>query len=630
MCGIVGSWHNKIPKDYRDRFDVAIDSMKSRGPDSRGCFIESASEGTIAFGHRRLSIIDLSNGGHQPMHSLDKRYSIIFNGMIYNFKELRSELNDLGVKFLSSSDTEVLLSSWITWKENCLSKIVGMFSFVIFDRHEQNFICVRDRFGMKPFFYSLVDNNFIFASEASAIRLLLDNKAELNLQRCYDYLVFGDQDNTNETFVKNVMQLPAGCLLKFNFLKKDKVHLRRWWYPAIEKNENIDFEKAANILKNKFFENIQNHLRSDVSVGAALSGGIDSSSTVCAIRSLYPNREINTFSYIAKKKNLSEEKWVDIINDYTKAKEHKIFVDIDNLSSELDNIIKIQGEPFLDTSILAEYLIFKEAKKKGIKVILEGQGGDELLGGYYGYPGARLHSLISEKKYLEAYKFSKNWKKLHNKSSFDVFSRIGQEILSNPLKNLALNLIGKNTKPDWINYKAINSKNINYTIPNHIKNSKTSKRKLISKLRANIFNGGLPALLRYADRSSMSFSIECRLPFLTSDIAEFMFSLPEEFLVSKFGETKYIFRHSMKGIVPDQVLNRNDKIGFTTPEEEWLKLIKPSIKKWLEKPCKLSFLNKDNYKKEILLALDEKKPYSNQIWRMINFYRWVQINNFDQ
>lgn len=623
MCGIIGSWHKDCPKNYKNDFSNGLDLLLKRGPDDKDFFIENTNIGAVSFGHRRLSIIDLTDGGRQPMHSFDKRYSIVFNGMIYNYKELKLQLESLGIKFISNSDTEVLLQSWIFWKEDCLKKITGMFSFAIYDRKLKNLICVRDQFGMKPLFYYHDKNQFIFSSESSVILSLLKFEKKINLQKCYDYLIFSNQDNSEETFFDKIMQLKAGSILKFDF-KEGNLTTKRWWYPSIEQKGKLDFKVCAKDIREKFLEKIKIHLRSDVPIGIALSGGIDSSAIACATRYLNPKKEINTFSYISEDLNLNEEKWIKKINSFINSNSNYVYAE-DDFIQDLDDVIKIQGEPFLDTSIVTEYLIFKKAKEKGIKVMLEGQGGDELICGYNGYPGSRLYSLLLEGQYKNFYEFFKNWKKINKKKDFDLISRFGQEVLPSSFKNLALKIIGKKFKPNWLNIDYLKKNNVELQNPNNLNYKKIPGRTLISKLRENIFSGGLPALLRYADRSSMAFSIECRLPFLTQELSEYMFSLPENFLISNQAQTKYIFREAMKGIVPDPILNREDKIGFATPEENMLKKNKSKIISWLNDDYENPLIKKEKFKKEIIKTLNGDKKYNNKIWRMINFYRWSQL-----
>jgi len=623
MCGIIGSWHKNCPINYKTDLSNALELLIKRGPDDKDLFIEKRDGGTVSFGHRRLSIIDLTSGGHQPMHSYDNRYSIVFNGMIYNYKELKLELENLGIKFVSNSDTEVLLQSWIFWKEDCLKKLVGMFSFVIYDRKLKNLFCVKDQFGMKPLFYFYDKEKFIFSSEIYPILSLLKSKPKINLQRSYDYLLFGNQDNLEDTFIDKIKQLKAGSILKFSY-EKNFLNIKRWWYPPIEERKNLNFGDSVQKLKEKFLEKVKIHLRSDVPIGIALSGGIDSSAITCAVRHLNPNCEINTFSYISEDSNLNEKKWITIVNDFTKSKSNFVFAGND-FSTDLDNVIKIQGEPFLDTSIITEYLIFKKAKENGIKVMLEGQGGDELLCGYNGYPGSRLYSLLLDKEYIDFFNFSRNWRTSHQKRFYDLIVRFGQEILPSNYKNIALKIIGKDFTPKWLNIDYLEKENLQFKLPENLFYNKLPGRTLISKLRENIFSGGLPALLRYADRSSMAFSIECRLPFLTQDFSEYIFSLPENFLISDRAQTKYIFREAMKGIVPESILNRNDKIGFATPEENMLKKIKSKINIWLDSDYENPLIKKKLFKDEIIKTLNGQKPYNNQVWRMINFYRWSQL-----
>jgi asparagine synthase (glutamine-hydrolysing) len=312
------------------------------------------------------------------MHTPSGRFSIVFNGEIYNYLELKKELKSLGIHFKTNSDTEVLLAAWEHWGEDSLKRLVGMFAFAIFDRNEKRLTCVRDGFGIKPLLFAYGDGAFVFGSEIGAIKALRPQPLELDWQRAYDYLVHGDYDNGPRSFVAGVSHVLPGHLVTLDTVTGELKEQLRWWQPEIVQHD-IGYGEATEAVREKFLNSIRVHLRSDVAIGAALSGGLDSSAVVCAMRHLEPDLKIKTFSFIARDNPLSEEFWVDQVNHFVGAEAHKVLVKPEDLARDLDDMIKAQGEPFGSTSIYAQYRVFEAAKAQGVIVTLDGQGADEAL-----------------------------------------------------------------------------------------------------------------------------------------------------------------------------------------------------------------------------------------------------------
>jgi asparagine synthase (glutamine-hydrolysing) len=413
MCGILGTFtHHPLP-DQDQRLQSALAALHHRGPDDRGLESFDAVGGRLSLGHARLSIIDLSPGGHQPMHSPTGRYTIVFNGEIYNYRELRQELRALGHAFHTDSDTEVLLATWAQWGTQGLRRLTGMFAFAVYDREARTLTLVRDAFGIKPLFYRIDGGALCFSSEVPSLLELLPAKPELNLQRAYNYLVWGQYDNGSDTFYQGIHHLSPGHWLRIDLQQlavyRPTDQSVRWWWPSIEERTDLSFEDAAAQLREMFLNSVRLHLRSDVPVGAALSGGVDSSAVVCAMRYLEPDMPIHTFSFVARGSSVDEEAWVDIVNTQVGAIAHKIVVSPEELALDLDDMIRAQGEPFGGTSIYAQYRVFKAAREAGIVVTLDGQGADELLAGYNGYPHGYLRSLLDERRYLEIPAFLSAW-----------------------------------------------------------------------------------------------------------------------------------------------------------------------------------------------------------------------------
>ena len=627
MCGIFGMFKRSPDKDFQQRLFLASSLLRHRGPNDEGCDISEVSGGVLALGQTRLSIIDLSPAGHQPLYSFDKRYAIVFNGEIYNYKELRKELQALGLIFRTDTDTEVLLSSWITWGAGCLAKLKGMFAFVIYDRVEQEITLVRDAFGIKPIFFQRQNDAMYFASELPALMALNTQKPALNVARAYSYLLESKYDDADDTFYKDIKQLSPGHFLKLKLSHDANPELTQWWWPSIKQTARLSLQDAVHRLRELFLQNIKLHLRSDVPLGAALSGGVDSSAVVCAMRYLEPDMPIHTFSYIARGSAVDEEKWADLVNAHVGAIPHKVTVSASELARDLDDMISTQGEPFGGTSIYAQYRVFKLANESGVTVTLDGQGADELLAGYNGYPGSRLTSLFESGDYLEAIRFMHAWPKWPGRS----FGQIARTSLSLALPEQIRSILRNSrspspSMPQWLKLSEDELQAIATNVP-ILKSSEGRSRRLMETLRATLTGNGLASLLRHGDRNSMRWSIESRVPFLTIDMAEFLFSLPENYLISSTGETKHIFRLAMRGIVPDQILDRKDKIGFSTPEHAWLKELGPIVLQWVDEAADIKFLDANKTRMEIQAIVNGEKPFSYQAWRLINYCRWATLSN---
>lgn len=626
MCGIAGGWW--IQKNFvQEELSIALQQMKHRGPDDSGYHLDCFAKGVIGLAQSRLSIIDLSSSGHQPMHSNDGRWTIVFNGEIYNYRELRDELNLLGYKFFSDSDTEVLLMAWAHWGKLCLNRLIGMFAFAVLDRQKKILTCVRDAFGIKPFYYSNENKAFRFASEIPALLALLPDKPLLDWQRAYDYLVHGDYDSNFSTMLSGILHLAPGHFIEMDLTTGVLSEQDRWWKPSIEERSDLSFSQASEMVRELFLENIRLHLRSDVPLGAALSGGVDSSAIVCAMRYIEPDLPINTFSFIASGSNFSEEHWVDRVNAHVDAIAHKVYITPQDFVTDLDDMIKSQGEPFGSTSIYAQYRVFKLAKKHGMTVTLDGQGADEMLAGYSGYPGQRLRSLIETGRIHEAWKFLDRWAQWPGRSKPYALKVLLGQLTEGPLYTELRRLNRDQHRPTWLNEKVLLDRGVSLSYPNRVPEVTLRGRRVVAELAASLSQRGLNALLRHGDRNSMRFSIESRVPFLTTDLAQLILSLPEHYLIAPNGETKRVFRAAMRGIVPDDILDRKDKIGFATPEKIWLMEMAPTIRKWLSVPIDLPFINQVALLREYDSVVEGARPFTWQVWRWVNFFRWHQLNS---
>lgn len=624
MCGIAGGWWHQY-LEASNALPNALHAMRHRGPDDKGHEFYPMGSATVGLAQARLSIIDLSAAGHQPMHSPDGRWAIVFNGEIYNYRELRTELQALGHRFTSDSDTEVLLAAWAQWGSTCLPRLAGMFAFVVLDKTTATLTCVRDAFGIKPFFYSTGHEGgcgFAFASELPALLPLLPGKPRLNWQRAYDYLVHGDYDSTPDTFYAGVHHLPPGHWLRVNAVTGQASTPQRWWVPQIEERPGWHFKDAVEQVREQFLQNIRLHLRSDVPLGAALSGGIDSSAVVCAMRHVEPDLPIHTFSFIAPGSDVNEEHWVNRVNSHVGAISHKVTATGQDLARDLSDMIRAQGEPFGSTSIYAQYRVFQLAKESGITVTLDGQGADEMLAGYSGYPGQRLRSLLETGKITAAWQFWSEWAKWPGRSRMLAAKYAVSEMTEGSLHTLLRHIGGKPTVPHWLRADVLQEQGVQLTKPRIRPENNAVGRRVVDELALSLSRRGIASLLRHGDRNSMRFSIESRVPFLTLDMTNLLLSMPEDYLISPQGETKRVFRAAMRGIVPNDVLDRKDKIGFATPEQDWLLGMADTVREWLKEDLNLPFFNQNKVLQEFDAVVAGKMEFSWQVWRWVNFGRW--------
>lgn len=645
MCGIFGFIpHSPLSATKIKNLATSLGTaLAHRGPDDSGWTVFSPdkhtfdaqgnptsneghkSSASLLLGQTRLSIIDLSPGGHQPMFSTDGRYCIVYNGEIYNYLELRRELESLGVTFKSHTDTEVLLYALIYWGKACLTRLVGMFAFALYDSQERTLFCARDFFGIKPFYYHSQASGFAFASELPALLQIPGVSKKLAPQQVYNYLCFSKYDKGNETFFKDIYQLPPAHCLTLHIDQPGSLILEKYWSPDLSKRSNLTFHEATAKLRELFLDSVKLHLRSDVPLGVALSGGIDSSSVVCAVRHLQPDTKLHTFSFIAKGSNKSEEHWANLVAEHTKAVRHMVVVEPEELTRDLDNMILHLGEPFGSTSIYAQYRVFKLAQDSGIKVTLDGQGADELLAGYHGYPAQRMASLLSQGNIISALNFfyaNKHWPGRPLKK---IFQQTVREFLPKWLIPLGLKIIGTSPTPAWLDVEKLTQRGVVFTTIDERDNFFPKQDRVRQTLAYQLTWEGLPQLLRHGDRNAMAFSIESRVPFLTKEIAEFCLSLPEDYLIDRKGRTKSVFREAMRGIVPDEILDRRDKIGFETPEQEWLDALSPWVEETLSSAKEIPYMNLAEARKEWQAIKAGKKCYNLRVWRWLNYVRWVSL-----
>lgn len=639
MCGIAGLVLAKPMLGFAWLRGLSS-SLIHRGPDDEG-YLVWAEEGILrgrgvpdvpfrlGLAHRRLSIIDLSENGWQPMGSVDGRYFVVFNGEIYNFRELRQELEALGYEFRSSSDTEVLLYAYVHWGTAFLKRLRGMFAFAILDVQKNHLLLARDFFGIKPLYFARWREGIAFASEIPALLRLPWLSRRVNPNRLYAFLRFGLTDYGEETLFLDINQVPPAHYLEIDVGNLAIKGPFPYWDIDLTRRSSLSFVEARDNLRELFLESVRLHLRSDVPVAATLSGGVDSSSIVSVVRHLQPSEELHVFSFMADDPSVNEELWVRIVAERTRAVVHPVRVHPEEMVHEVDRLIQAQGEPFGSTSIYAQHRVFRQVKETGIKVVLDGQGADEMLAGYDAYASARLASLILRGRLLGASRFGLNVVK---RLGLRALIRLGRYLLPPWMQGVARRLVGEDFVPAWLEESWFIERGVELggglISDCGIKSQDVLRAELYKSLR----HSSLPMLLRYEDRNSMFYSVESRVPFLTPELAEFLFSLPEEYILPESGVTKHIFREAMRGLVPDPILDRTDKKGFPTPELSWLRSVAPWVQHVLREardPLKVPYLRYDRVMREWALVLDGRRRFDFRFWRWINVLRWVELFNVD-
>ncbi len=599
MCGISGIVNRDNSSVSKSDIKRMNDLIAHRGPDSEGYFLES----NLALAHRRLSILDLSSDGNQPMHFNGKNgeYVIVYNGEIYNYIELRDELKKEGYEFKSNTDTEVILASYDYWGDSCIEKFNGMWAFAIFDKVKNILFCSRDRFGIKPFYYAIYENRFIFGSEIKQILAFVKERFA-NRDIVLEYLVYGLEEHTDETFFDGIKKLDASHNLIYN-LNNHNFKIERYFEVKIKDLSNLSQEEAAKLIYNNIKDSINLRLRSDVKVGSCLSGGLDSSTIAAIAAKEYAKGSNQKFCAIHAKSieaKTDESLYAKLVAKEANLDLHITKPNIDDISNSLDEVIYTQEEPFGGLSILMQYFVMRKAKEIGCTVMLDGQGGDETLFGYESYFGYYFASLL---KRLRVIKYIEELKRLN------TFKLSKKRIVIDSI----LRLFKKSIYPieGAIRAKRLGLKaDINYSRIKDIFEFKDFKSFQIEEITKT----HLKALLKYEDKNSMAHSIESRLPLLDYHFVIDAISLDDR-LKFKDGYLKYILRVAIKDILPKEVVFRREKFGFEAPTHTWIEKNREFM---------MQKINNSNILNEILDIKNLKITNEWIFWRLFNIALWEE------
>lgn len=585
----------------------------------------------IALGHRRLSIVDLSPLGHQPMCSPDGRYWIVYNGEVYNHVELRAELEQDGYHFRSHADTEVIIAAYHKWGEACLSRFNGMWGLAIYDTKAKTIFLARDRFGVKPLYYWISPEGFFaFASEIKQFTDMPGWQPQVNGQRAYDYLAFGLTDHTDETLFRDVFQLEPGHFITFKIEDcnnlKPKTRIRsKQWYRLAQSTFAGTFEDAIAEFRQRFMDSVRLRLRADVPVGSCLSGGLDSSSIVCGMNQLLEMQNTSavqkTFSACSDEQRFDERKWIEMVVEATDVEAHYVYPSLERLFDESRTITWHQDEPYGSTSIYAQWNVFRLAKEASVKVMLDGQGADEQLAGYHGYFGARMSTLFKEIQWLELLKEIRALKRVHNYSFIRSGQYLANYLLPDSIGQSLKRITGyAHSRPDWLDWEGLGARPHDPLLDSGAREGSVEALS-VSQLTAS----NLQMLLHWEDRNSMAHSVESRVPFLDYGLVEFVLGLPDEFKLHR-GITKRVLRESMGDVLPEKIRDRTDKLGFVTPEEVWLREKAPQ-----QFRCKLNEsieisegIIKPGARNILEDMVTGNRRFSFQVWRIVNFGEWME------
>jgi len=639
MCGIAGVYS---PEGVVVEEVVTMSkTLRHRGPDDEGFYLnyngntsenfrgddtiselqqlkhitENSHKPQLAFMHRRLSILDVSALGHQPLSSDNERYTIVFNGEVYNFKEIRQELIAKGFQFKSNTDTEVVLNAFIAWGEKCVERFVGMWAFAIHDKQTNTLTLSRDRYGVKPLYFYQRGSYFAFASEIKALLKLSKVDQRISNENLGSYLSYGTTVNPYQNLFLYIEDIQPGCNYSYN-LNTGMITKTPYYYlektAETEKNSRAENTEKFEAL---FEDSMALHLRSDVEIGSCLSGGLDSSALVYYASKQLIKTSLKTFTAAYQNKAIDESDYAKLVsNQLSNVSNITTYPDAKTMVSDMDSMLYHQDLPIGSTSIFAQWEVMKCANQHNIKVLLDGQGADETLGGYTNFTGIYLVELLKGFKFVQFFKE-------YNRLKQNFTPKVRQGVLKAAYYYLPANLQQRFRAKERLSYNFIKAGYLNdleLEIPQ--RGGKTFKEHTELSVKFGMYD-----LLRYEDRNSMAFSIESRVPFLDHRLVELIRSLPNDQKIYK-GWSKYVLRQMLDQKLDDKVVWRKDKKGFVTPQQDWKNELMSTLTTELRDSDMPSIMNKD-----YVLALCNK-DFSNaahlsEFWRAYSVVKWYNIFN---
>ncbi|MCT6923385.1 asparagine synthase (glutamine-hydrolyzing) [Metasolibacillus sp.] len=590
MCGIVGFINQNDHLKKSDLLDM-LNKIQHRGPDNLSISIQN----NVYLGHARLSIIDLNSSSNQPMEY--EHYTIVFNGEIYNYKEIREKLQEEGHVFKTQGDTEVILHAYEQWGEKCQTFLRGMWAFVIYDKKNNILFGSRDRMGIKPLYFKKTDDYFSFASEIKPL-LGLDENVKANMNVVSTYLLTNLMNFDNQTFFQDIYQLEGGTSFKFD-ISSGEFEVNRY-YDLAESIKNKR-ESTTNDFNNVLDTSFEIHVQSDVQVGTCLSGGVDSSTVTAKVSSLLKKDKIKSITAKSISKETDESKFAKIVAEHLKIDWCVVEPNYEYFKTNIEECLYYQEEPVGGPSIFMQYAVMQEAKKQGIKVLMDGQGGDETLLGYERYYSWMLSDLIRKRKIKD---FFTEFPKIVKNSKLGYIDLFKQYVYFNNFKLRVNHLKQRHTnmKEVYIDLAIANFKKLGY------ENKSLEELQILELTKTN-----LPTLLKNEDRNSMLASIEARVPFVDHEVIETALKLPLKDKINN-GYTKFCLRKYLESMVPKTISWRRDKKGFEAPTDIWLKEHMEVMNK---------YINESSLLKEIYTVLPELNNISDkEVWKLYNLAVW--------
>jgi len=657
MCGICGifSSGNPVPVSL---IKSLADTLKHRGPDDEGYLAGNKKDGdlfpltgrdsqirgldvsrfkgsaTYLLGHRRLSILDLTSAGHQPFSNAKGTLWIVYNGEVYNYKSLREELKTKGYLFKTHTDTEVVLTAYEEWGEQCLDKLDGMWAFAIFDRRKHCLFGARDRFGVKPMYFFKDKHYFAFASEIKALLKLPFIQRKINNDAAFDFLAFGWIENEEESFFKGIWEVYPGQAFHLDL---SSLSLKKWKYynlaynPSWEQFDPQKFEGIVRQTKELLFEAVSSHLQSDVPVGSCLSGGLDSSSVVCMVNSLIDKEHFKqvgerqkVFTVCYKdNKRVDESRWAKFIVDKTKTSWYRLYPQVRDIGRYIEDIVYAQDIPFGSASgVIPQYFLMKLVREAGVKVLLDGQGGDELFAGYKGF---FLSSMLEHSRHFALHDVFRELKFRGNSPVSLPFyvTSLAKIYLPQFIPGLLLTPLLRGTRREirYLNPRFLAKYKDRLEVLRH-----RCIQNLNQSLHQTITHFNFKYLLRYEDRNSMRYSIEARTPFADHRrLIEFAFQVPGNYKIHN-GWSKYLLRQAMAGILPEEVRWRKDKLGFAVPESSWLKVLQPIFQSYLSVDME-EFIQRSDLLRDLDVLINNPsfQDFNPFVWRVLIFAIWKKV-----
>lgn len=625
VAGVIGRWDALDATRFRDS---ASELMRMRGPDSAGAaalvngrFVDASSgvvpmDSSVLLVHRRLAVLDVSDAGAQPMLAGDGTAALCYNGEIYNYEELALRLGRREWK--GQSDTEVLLE-WMRARRP-IDDLVGMFAFAFVDASRDEALLVRDEYGVKPLFIARLGSALAFASDVRVLLTLPGLPRRPTMSRLVEYLQGGAVSTKGpETAFEGIELLMPGECMRLQMGRRE-VSKERWapMQTAVFRGTFFDAKEA---VREALVRSVRLHLKSDVQVGAALSGGLDSSAIVCAAHGILgDDASIQAVSHIADAAAYSEESWIDIAAQASGSVVHKVWPRPEEFPADVDDLILSQGEPIASTSVYAQYRVFKAARAAGVTVMLDGQGADELLAGYAHYRAPWLSECLRTGRWRQAHATLAGDYAVGRASASNTIMLLARDYLPAWARRSSASLVGRPALPEWVRIGAGSASRSASSV------SRARREGLRSALEHSIATS-LQGLLRYEDRNSMRFSIESRVPFLGRDLARLLRSMPAAYLYGPRGESKYVLREAVRGMVPDALVDRRDKIGFENDEVRWLR----ASAEWAREVVASADAARHGYDSSKLsraleAVISGRQPaLARRVWASLFALRWQQL-----